>query len=1161
MSNINFFTPVDYCTHTLGEKSLLEKVDDYFYLGGKRAYVTGMMSKDGQEKVILLESKPSSATTAKIASYCTIIIPLIMLVAKLVLRRKHTYKVVDLDQKINKGLSSNLITSLKPFRHLFDVKSPSEKATLLEIIKHDEAKEFTYVDKYNFDFKTPDGRDVSLAVARSAARQYGFHEDFELLGLDTKTPEGIADALEFIKIAAERHPDEVAKNITKYGLNPAIAEARKALFEIAKICAGHDAAATSRFLKNFGFDPKTSEGREMLLEVAKITLPQSAQFIRNYAFDSDTLEGQSALLEIFKIAASAKHQISDSIGTQCSFATKTPEGKAALLEIAKISARYRGADTSRYIANYGFDVGTAEGRAALLEIAKIAADSPSFYSFSEYIANYGFDAKTDEGKAALTEIAKINAVCDPTALSRHISNYGFDVGTPEGRDALIEIAKIVASQTNTNITDYLGNFGLYNSTPEAKTALIEIAKLSAKNNPAQTSTQIQDYGIDPKTQEGRAALFEIAKISANANGWSTVNFINQYRFDPNTCEGKAMLLEIGIIAMDSSGCFESIAKKMNKIIPHPVFDLFEACKSIVKFSYEVQKSCRRFPLILQLLAEVQSFKSDQVKFQLLPLIAYIHFKHYVYEGQLENVLPKWKETFVEMIKTRDPLLRSHLTSILFKSIEKNPEKDPSNVFETILQQLCAEKAIAPTENTLLKSIKKKDLKDATLQKTLLWTCIDLMRNEKVSGDTSQKVLKAAAEKASRTQIINELMKIRAILHMDGAEDLQQADLDLALKNLIQKKYPGLSEGVENLGERLNRTFLSSRNPFGIFTYAAGLATLPQEGLTEPLSLFFKSVLNGTFKEARQTTDKNPHLQEFKNKYPKLLEAWFKGDKLLDYALGEKKEEPKIHTRSILTNALVRDKHFPEVDSRVLAVLNETKSREEAFKEIVGKLKNTQKEAQAPLAVTRDLLRLLDPALKEEQRAACVDLIIKNLPPEGAELINDLKSLLPKKTAALTTVALCDTDDPFDIFYSGSDVAGSCQRIGGTPSLNRGLLGYLLNGQTRIITLKQSHGANVPITARAIIRLQFNEMGEPVMLMERIYPQILSQEMKDALVGFALKRATALGIDLVSIEEGSPDHIYPGAIKSLGGFVPEYVDSAGGIQSGRYEVNGACKVVS
>jgi hypothetical protein len=108
MSNkIGFFTAVDYGQEnkTFSE-SVLEKVDDFFYLGGKKAHVIQGKTKNGPKKVLLTETNsPLLVRFVKVLSYFTIIIPLFMLITKAVLRSTYTFRLIDPKNKLEKGIN------------------------------------------------------------------------------------------------------------------------------------------------------------------------------------------------------------------------------------------------------------------------------------------------------------------------------------------------------------------------------------------------------------------------------------------------------------------------------------------------------------------------------------------------------------------------------------------------------------------------------------------------------------------------------------------------------------------------------------------------------------------------------------------------------------------------------------------------------------------------------------------------------------------------------------------------------------------------------------------------------------------------------------------------------------------------------------------------
>ena len=102
MKNVNFFTAVEYGKNDKSvSDDLLEKVDDYFFLCGKKAYVI-----DKNEKTV--ESKANFSdllNIVKVISYFTVIIPAIMLVAKAILRSQHQFKVINVKEELEQGIN------------------------------------------------------------------------------------------------------------------------------------------------------------------------------------------------------------------------------------------------------------------------------------------------------------------------------------------------------------------------------------------------------------------------------------------------------------------------------------------------------------------------------------------------------------------------------------------------------------------------------------------------------------------------------------------------------------------------------------------------------------------------------------------------------------------------------------------------------------------------------------------------------------------------------------------------------------------------------------------------------------------------------------------------------------------------------------------------
>ena len=97
MEKVSFFTAINFGDQPKSPtQSLLQTVDSYFYLGGRKACVIPGHSQQGSEGTILKDNSPAFFITAiKVISYATVILPAIMLLAKVVLRSMYTFHVIQ----------------------------------------------------------------------------------------------------------------------------------------------------------------------------------------------------------------------------------------------------------------------------------------------------------------------------------------------------------------------------------------------------------------------------------------------------------------------------------------------------------------------------------------------------------------------------------------------------------------------------------------------------------------------------------------------------------------------------------------------------------------------------------------------------------------------------------------------------------------------------------------------------------------------------------------------------------------------------------------------------------------------------------------------------------------------------------------------------------
>lgn len=180
---------------------------------------------------------------------------------------------------------------------------------------------------------------------------------------------------------------------------------------------------------------------------------------------------------------------------------------------------------------------------------------------------------------------------------------------------------------------------------------------------------------------------------------------------------------------------------------------------------------------------------------------------------------------------------------------------------------------------------------------------------------------------------------------------------------------------------------------------------------------------------------------------------------------------------------------------------------------------------------------LIPALKKFISDVCRDVFIEERHKNNSykdilvsTLDNDRRALWEAGTSKGITIntplptnyLMSDSEDWQDLFLCGTEVQGSCQNVNGSPYNNKGLLGYLMDGKIRILTLKESIAG--PIKARCLIKLIKKPDGKVAMLVEQGYPSDTSIQA-NTLKRFAKERADALGLDLYEVDHSATPQVF------------------------------------
>ena len=353
--------------------------------------------------------------------------------------------------------------------------------------------------------------------------------------------------------------------------------------------------------------------------------------------------------------------------------------------------------------------------------------------------------------------------------------------------------------------------------------------------------------------------------------------------------------------------------------------------------------------------------------------------------------------------------------------------------------------------------------------------------------------------------------------------------------------------VENISERFDAIFSASRNPQAIRILAGKYASFGKEALCKSLGDFIASVLKGTYEQDRNNPELDVHLAEIEKISPGIIQEWWSLSENPVSVTEAAESEPQMLTQEQLflwmKDKLIVHHHlktlsqFPYLEQYLREELSSTlpiasSSSESPFEELIREFQET-------------CIACISSGSREDLKnhALKIKRIMKELGMESEEFMNDIEMFLNEKVTKGNWHAV-ETVDPIDILLCGTEILGSCQRIDGEVRLNQGLEGYLKNGRTRMFAIKNVEvGVN---RSRMMVKLLIDPVKNSlVMLLERMYPETISDEDKKALMTLAISKAARRGITVV--EHRGKGKKYPNTIIShpCRG-VSDYSDAAGGV---------------
>lgn len=378
--------------------------------------------------------------------------------------------------------------------------------------------------------------------------------------------------------------------------------------------------------------------------------------------------------------------------------------------------------------------------------------------------------------------------------------------------------------------------------------------------------------------------------------------------------------------------------------------------------------------------------------------------------------------------------------------------------------------------------------------------------------------------------------------------------------------------VDDFAARYDKEIASQRKPKSIITYASGL-----RGEAEVLKLLascLDAVFAGTFADFRYSSKNNPHLAALYAKSPQ-LEAKLKAlvGEVPTFSLAEfaeKKVKVKFPSdRKSLTQRIVNDKHLSEERFPFIhRYLSGDKTASHDLGELLKKDRNNR-----DLLLQRRLISIcsqsdaLEKTKNDPQKARSLEngrakdlaaahrlaneLKNEEKKPIGEfhqDLISDWDKYQLGAPKEIDTLEVSITDAFWDLLRIGSDMGGSCQRVDGSPSLNKCLMDYISNGKNIPIVIRRP-GDDL-IIARRMLRLEILEStGEPALYLECFYGSYDTPQAQKGMDAMAIAVAKKLGIPLYTA--GYQSDV---TLVSKGSSAPfAYSDSGGGVTNGYYTV--------
>ncbi|MGM0439617.1 MAG: hypothetical protein ACQEP8_00700 [Chlamydiota bacterium] len=709
----------------------------------------------------------------------------------------------------------------------------------------------------------------------------------------------------------------------------------------------------------------------------------------------------------------------------------------------------------------------------------IEAKQQAYYYPEELVENIDNYAITSQ--KALMEIAVIVAQEDSETLIYHLDSFGIDYTTPKGQECLKNLALIAAEQEPQLLAE---NFRLFERL--SREDCLEVTKKVAWYDGEAVTFFLDNFIADPQPKE----LVEIAKLAAIRGGEVVAEHIIKYVPCLHSDEGQQALREIAWVAAQNDP--QGIVFYLMHFRIDPSQD--EGYRLLLEI---LKLASKAYPL---------GVSSQLHKFTNLG----VEVVHSIFQQAFKSAQHHQKTTLLEDLNT----------FYYANYSEQNIKFDCLNLSPMA-------KSIVDQQRASIGEI-KDDFRRAGLEK---WSYNFAFRLSVYRSD--DKALSRLSEKG-----------FFDILRSCRQPDLREDLTELLLRGACKPEF------ILNV----DRYCKNSRRPERLLP-AMLLSSLEIEGV-EGCQDFWEQVVIPAKHDFKNKNNSLILISALKALAVTTVLSSHEKSSLIQLVLEER--EGQVHDKSQILKtlkALIALMHSGEVkgllnhpqkglESYVLEMLNAK------FQPTIPDFKDKFNDTFGNFR-DRTALMIFHANLKHGDRQALNDLNLFVNSVAGG-YFHDLR-YDKSKSSHLALIfegrpqleaewrkgacydyqkwQVVDTDDPQDLLMSTTEVGNSCQSVHNAPRSSQFLLGYLLNGQNRMIAAKDSSGR---IVARHFLRLLWdNKTKQPLLFLEKEYNVgHVQQGLREELLKMARQRSQDLKIPLIS--NAIPGEKYQGDIQSLPG---------------------------